>query len=74
LENNKAEDHHHVREVIAVAKRAQSRGNRPFSALLISAEGETLASREVLARAGRKVEVVGPVLEHEAESLFAPGG
>ena len=31
-------------------------------------------AREVLARAGRTVEIVGPVLESEAEALFADGG
>ena len=31
------------------------------------------SAREVLAKAGRKVEVVGPVLESEAEALFADG-
>ena len=150
------EDDDRIREVIAIANRARARGNRPFGALLISAEGTMLAlgensqlsdeqvlahaemnllheavqryspeamagstlytsaepcamcagaifwsgvgrlvfglsgerlhelsdsspemlvagAREVLARAGRKVEVVGPVLEREAESLFAGG-
>ena len=31
------------------------------------------SAREVLSRAGRQVEVVGPVLEIEAEALFADG-
>ena len=31
------------------------------------------SAREILARAGRKIEVVGPVLEIEAEALFAEG-
>jgi tRNA(Arg) A34 adenosine deaminase TadA len=150
------EHHSRIREVIAIANRARARGNRPFGALLISAEGERLATgensqitdglvlahaemvllheaakryspevmagstmytsaepcamcagaifwsgvgrlvfglsgerlheladmtpdmlvasaREVLVRAGRKVEVVGPVLESEALTLFADG-
>ena len=150
------EHHGRIREVIAIANRARARGNRPFGALLISAEGERLATgennqltdgqvlahaemvllheaakrygpevmarstiytsaepcamcagaifwsgvgrlvfglsgerlheladmtpdmlvasaREVLARAGREVEVVGPVLESEALTLFADG-
>jgi hypothetical protein len=29
------------------------------------------SAREVLAKAGRNVEVVGPLLEKEAEALFA---
>ena len=32
------------------------------------------SAREILARAGCKVEVVGPVLESEALTLFADGG
>ena len=150
------EHHSRIREVIAIANRARARGNRPFGALLISAEGGRLATgensqitdgqvlahaemillheaakryspevmagstmytsaepcamcagaifwsgvgrlvfglsgerlheladmtpdmlvasaREVLVRAGRKVEVVGPVLESEALTLFADG-
>jgi tRNA(Arg) A34 adenosine deaminase TadA len=31
------------------------------------------SARDVLARAGRQVEVVGPVFEVEAEALFAEG-
>ena len=31
-------------------------------------------AREVLANAGRQVEVVGPVLETEAEAIFSEGG
>ena len=31
------------------------------------------SAREVLARAGRQVEIVGPVFEAEAEALFAEG-
>ena len=31
-------------------------------------------AREVLSKAGRRVEIVGPVLEIEAESLFVEGG
>lgn len=151
-----AEDRRWVREAIAIAGRAKEKGNRPFGALLVSAEGAPLASgensqltdrqvlahaemnllhrvvrdlapevlagsslytsaepcamcsgaifwsgvgrlvfglggarlhalagstpqmlvasaREVLSRAGRRVEVVGPVLQEEAEALFADG-
>ena len=38
--------HEHIRQVIDVAKRAERRGNRPFGALLVSADGEVLATGE----------------------------
>jgi tRNA(Arg) A34 adenosine deaminase TadA len=31
------------------------------------------SARDVLARAGRQVEIIGPIFEAEAESLFAEG-
>ena len=145
-----------MREVFAIARRARARGNRPFGALLVAANGAPIAAaetsqiteeqmlahaemnllhravkdfapdvlatstlytsaepcamcagaifwsgisrlvyglsgdrlhqlsgfspqmlvssaRDVLARAGRQVQVVGPVLESEAEALFHDG-
>ena len=35
-----------IREVIAIAKNAAEKGNRPFGALLVAADGSTLASGE----------------------------
>lgn len=32
------------------------------------------SARDVLARAGRQVEIIGPIFESEAESIFAEGG
>ena len=151
-----SEDRERIRRAIAIARSARANGNRPFGAILISADGTTLATaenrqlseaqvlahaemnllhtavrrydpevlakstlytsaepcamcagaifwsgvgrlvfglsgdrlheladftphmlvagaREVLERAGRKVEVVGPILQAEAETLFAEG-
>lgn len=39
-------DHEHIRKVIAVAKRAADKGNSPFGALLVDADGTTLAVAE----------------------------
>lgn len=64
--------HHeaHMREAFAFARNARAHGNRP----LVAGNGAVLAAAEnSLAKAGRKVEVVGPVLESEAEALFADG-
>ena len=150
---NTSQHHQHIREAIEIAKHSEERGNRPFGALLIAADGSHLgsagntqsedhqvlahaelnllqsvtqqfspevlsqatlytsaepcpmccgalfwaginhlvfgvssarlheiqgfnprslktSSREILGSAGRSVEVVGPVLEAEAEKLF----
>ena len=39
-------DHQRIREVISIAKNAAFKGNRPFGALLVGADGTTLARAE----------------------------
>ena len=39
-------DHQRIREVISIAKNAAFKGNRPFGALLVGADGTTLAQAE----------------------------
>ncbi len=39
-------DHQRMREVISIAKNAAIKGNRPFGALLVGADGTTLARAE----------------------------
>ena len=67
------EHHSRIREVIAIANRARARGNRPFGALLISAEGERLAIGENSQLTdGQVLAHAEMVLLHEAAKRYSP--
>jgi tRNA(Arg) A34 adenosine deaminase TadA len=57
-------DHERIREVIGIARQAASRGDNPFGALLVGADGSTLAS------AGNSQSTDGQVLAHAEMNLL----
>ena len=67
------EDRDRVRRAIAIARSAQVRGNRPFGALLVAADGSTLASAENRQITDRQVLAHAEMnLLHEAVRTFSP--
>jgi tRNA(Arg) A34 adenosine deaminase TadA len=57
-------DADHLRHAIELATRAHDRSNAPFGAILVGEDGR------VLAAGSRPTEVLGPLLEEEAERVF----
>jgi tRNA(Arg) A34 adenosine deaminase TadA len=67
------QDDDRIREVIAIAYRARAKGNRPFGALLVSAEGTTLAAGENSQLTGEQVLAHAEMnLLHEAVQQYSP--
>ena len=68
-----ADHHKYIRQVIEIARSAHANGNRPFGALLISANGEALASAENSQLTGEQVLAHAEmVLLHDAVRQFSP--